>query len=106
MDENLNKVVEYDFPQGYRAPWLEDILKEFGVETKVSWYKESEFFDTPIYKFEEPDYPDLYSIVYTCLPEINNPHHEFAESLIESTLSYIGYIEGCLTIEDNKKEDI
>lgn len=106
--DNKFRVIEYEFMEGYRVPWLEEIMKEFGVEVKESWHKidEDEDWFTPNFIFHEPDYPDLWQIVYTCLAEIDNPYHDFAESLIESLLSYTGYLEGCLQKEiDNKKGD-
>lgn len=107
MNDNM-RIIEYEFMAGYKVPWLEDTLKEFNIETKESWLKidEDEDWSTPSFIFKEPDYPDLYSITYTCLAEIDNPYHDFAESLIESLLSYTGYLEGCLQKEiDNKKGD-
>lgn len=102
----INRVIEYEFPTGYRVIWLEEILKEFNIETKESWYKEDDFFETPIYKFTEPEYPEFYSLLYTCLPEKGNFAHEFAEMLIEAMLQTTGYLEGCLKLDiENKKED-
>ena len=102
------KVVEYSFSQGYRVPWLEEILSEFEIETKECWYsnEDDDWLFQPRYVFEEPEYPDLYSICYTCLPESNNFAHEFAEILIDAMMQTTGYLEGCLKQEiDNKKED-
>ena len=94
------KVVEYQFNNGYRVIWLEGILKEFRIETKESWTRhENEWFEQPPMQFEEPKYPDLYSILYTCLPEADNLYHEFAESLIEGLIANTCYLEGCLLKE-------
>lgn len=98
------KVVEYEFPKGYRVIWLEEILKEFQIETHESWKRDDDEWLFPDYQLKEPEYPDLYSIIYTCIPEPGNFNHEFAEMLIESMLSFTGYLEGCYEI-DNKKED-
>lgn len=100
------KILEYTFPLGYRCVWLEGILKEFNIETKESWFKDESDWFSPVYRFEEPEYPDLYSILYTCLPEEGNFAHEFAEILIDAMMQTTGYLEGCLKQEiDNKKED-
>lgn len=100
MEGDKYKIIEYEFQEGYRVAILEEILKEFKVETKVCWWKDLDFFDKPQYIFREPDYPDLYNIHYTILYEVGNKDHEFADTLIDSYLSYIGYIEKCLTKED------
>lgn len=100
---SINRVIEYEFPTGYRVIWLEEILKEFNIETKESWYKEDDFFETPIYKFNEPEYPEFYSLLYTCLPEKDNFAHEFAEWLIDCMLEHVSYLEKCLR-QDIKEE--
>lgn len=110
MEEKSSKIIEYEFNLGYRVPWLEGILKEFKIETKESWQKldsDTDWFASSCV-FHEPTYPEFYSITYTCLPEISNPNHEFAESLIESLLSYVGYLEGCLLkeIKEDNSGDI
>lgn len=96
------RIVEYSFEQGYRCAWLESILKEFQIETKESWQRIVDIDDW-MYQaniiFKEPDYPEFYTITYTCLPEVGNLNHEFADMLIEAMLSTVGYLEGCFKKE-------
>lgn len=104
MEENKVKVVDYTFIEGYRCIWLENILKEFQVETKEYWIKDNDdWMFEPVYNYNEPDNLEFWSIGYTCIFETDNFNHEFAEILIEAMLANTSYLELCLDKEMEEK---
>ena len=99
-EQDKYRIIEYNFPKhNNEVVWLESILKEFKIETKKHWSRESEFFDNPIVVFEEPIHPDLYELGYTCLADVEDYNSYLAEYLIEDLLCVTGYLEACLEKE-------
>ena len=97
MGEEENKALDFQLPKGYRCIWLESILREFRIETHESWYRQDDdWLVPPMLVYEEPGKLDLYSIIYTIIPEMDDEHHQFALALIESMQSYVEYLESCL----------
>jgi len=106
MEDNY-RIVEHEFVDIYEpVPAVEDILKEYNIETHIIWVKEDDFTGARLISQVEPIAPELYNICYTYMLEQNNTRHLFADYLIESTILNICKLEGCLQLDiDNKKED-
>ena len=105
MEDNI-RIVEYEFEnvQGEVA-FVEEILKEFEIEAKMSWVHEDEYGTASI-TYYEPICPELYNVLYTCLLDSDNPNHIFADMLITQLIEDMCVLEGCLQLDiDNKKED-
>ena len=109
----VQNAIGYNFKSMVRVVFLEEITKELKLEVNKYWMRpstEEDWFshgDWVILE-QEPnpilldEYELTYDILYTKDTEAKV---KFAEFLIDSYLEYIGYLEGCLKVEDNKKGD-
>ena len=109
----VQNAIGYNFKGMTRVVFLEEITKELRLEVNKYWMRPStdeDWFahgDWIILEQEpNPILLDEYELTYD-LPydDRSEAKVKFAEYLIDSTLEYIGYLEGCLKVKENKKED-
>lgn len=109
----IQDAIGYSFKGLERYEFIEEIIKEFKLDSNRYWMRLAQeddcWFTTGDYVVyqTEPTMLEEYDLTYDIPYNENNIEIVmFVEYLIDSMLSYIGYLEGCLLKEiDNKKGD-
>lgn len=113
MEEPIvQDAIGYNFKGLEKFEFIEEIIKEFNLDSNRYWMRpaqEDDWFTTGEFVVSQtkPILLEEYDLTYDIPYDDSNIETvKFAEFLIDSMISYIGYLEGCLQKEIEENNEI
>jgi hypothetical protein len=107
----IRDAIGYSFPGLEAFPYLEELIKELGLESERYWMRPATREDcfakgdwVILRQQPNPVLLDEYELQYDIPYDDKNIYQVmFLEYLVDTMLEYIGYLEGCLEKESEEE---